>query len=132
MEEKKKRFRPTLSAYRALEDEVSELKEQVRLLEKVNGHSAEEIQELMSYRQKFEEQLDGTGVLGRESYAWREKYRSLNEECNTLRVSNEHMEKEQKRLNEKLRKALDRIHDLETDVYVLRNRGFWARVFNRE
>ena len=123
MEEKKKIFRPTLSAYRALEDEVSRLREELRLSESGNTHLRD----------------DGNGdvaetvhMLVMESDAWREKYRSLNDECRTLRMSNGHMEDEQKRLNEKLRKAVDRIHDLETDVYVLRNRGFWARVFNRE
>ena len=33
MEEKKKRFRPSLTAYRALENEVSELREQLSLSE---------------------------------------------------------------------------------------------------
>ena len=123
MEEKKKRFRPTLSAYRALEDEVSRLREELRLSERENTYLRN----------------DGNGdvaetvhMLVMESDSWRDKYRSLDEECNMLRMSNGHMEDEQKRLNEKLRKAVDRIHDLETDVYVLRNRGFWARFFNRE
>ena len=123
MEEKKKRFRPTLSAYRALEDEVSRLREELRQSERENTYLSD----------------DGNGdvaetvhMLVMESDGWREKYRSLNDECSVLRKSNEHMEDEQKRLNEKLRKAVDRIHDLEADVYVLRNRGFWARVFNRE
>lgn len=123
MEEKKKRFRPTLSAYRALEDEVSRLREELRQSERENTYLSD----------------DGNGdvaetvhMLVMESDSWRDKYRSLNDECSVLRKSNEHMEDEQKRLNEKLRKAVDRIHDLETDVYVLRNRGFWARVFNRE
>lgn len=123
MEEKKKRFRPTLGAYRALEDEVSRLREELRLSERENT----------CLRQDGDEGCAETvHMLVMESDSWREKYRSLDEECRTLRMSNGHMEKEQKRLNEKLRKAVDRIHDLETDVYVLRNRGFWARVFNRE
>ena len=121
--EKKKRFRPTLSAYRALEDEVSRLREELRLSERENTYLSD----------------DGNGdvaetvhMLVMESDSWRDKYRSLDEECRTLRMSNRHMEGEQKRLNEKLQKAVDKIHDLETDVYVLRSRGFWARVFNRE
>lgn len=123
MEEKKKRFRPTLSAYRALEDEVSRLREELRQSERENTYLSD----------------DGNGdvaetvhMLVMESDSWREKYRSLDDECRTLRKSNEHMEDEQERLRKKLNKAVDRIHDLETDVYVLRNRGFWARVFNRE
>lgn len=127
----KKRIRPTLGQVRALESEVNELTEQVRLLEKANGYTAEEVRGMEEYKRKYEEQLEGTSLLVKECDAWREKYRTLDEECNVLRVSNGHMEKEQKRFNEKLQKAVDKIHDLETDIYVLKSRGFWARVFNR-
>lgn len=43
MEEKKKRFRPTLTAYRALENEVSKLTEDKKLLEKSNTFCEEEL-----------------------------------------------------------------------------------------
>ena len=43
MEEKKKRWRPSLGAYRALENEVSELKEQLRLSERENTHLQDEL-----------------------------------------------------------------------------------------
>lgn len=42
MEEKKKRFRPTLTAYRALENEVSRLNEDKKLLEKSNKYMEDE------------------------------------------------------------------------------------------
>ena len=121
--EKKKRFRPTLSAYRALEDEVSRLREELRLSEREKQCIASDMDGGV---------LECVHALVMESDGWRDKYRSLDEECKTLRMSNRHMEGEQKRLNDKLQKAVDKIHDLETDVYVLRSRGFWARVFNRE
>ena len=121
--EKKKRFRPTLGAYRALEDEVSRLREELRLCEREKGYPVHDCES------GCEETVH---MLVQESDAWREKYRSLDEECRTLKVSNEHMEREVARLNEKLRERVDKIRDLETDIYVLKNRGFWARVFNRE
>ena len=127
----KKRIRPTLGQVRALESEVNELKEQVRLLEKANGYTADEVRGMEEYKRKFEEQLEGTSVLVKDCDAWREKYRSLDEECSVLKTSNDHMEKEQKRLNGKLQKAADRIHELETEIHVLKSRGFWARVFNK-
>lgn len=130
--EKKKRFRPTLGAYRALEDEVSQLKEQVRLLEKASEYSAEELAEMEGYKKKCDGDDFTAHILAQETHGWREKWNALNEECNTLKVSNDHMEKELARLNEKLRERVDKIRDLETDIYVLKNRGFWARVFNRE
>lgn len=53
MEEKKKRFRPTLTAYRALENEVSKLTEDKKLLEKSNKYMEDETIRL---RQVIDEQ----------------------------------------------------------------------------
>lgn len=94
MEEKKtKRFRPSLRAYRALEDEVSALRERLRL--QCRDCSAEEA---------LEEQIDGTGGILRDCYAWRRKYRALIEE------------------NRRLKEETER----------LRRRGLLARLLNRE
>ena len=48
MEEKKKRWRPSLTAYRALEKEVAELKTQVETLEKSNGFMEMELQRMQT------------------------------------------------------------------------------------
>lgn len=48
MGEKKKRWRPSLTAYRSLEKEVAELKTQVETLEKSNGFMEMELQRMQT------------------------------------------------------------------------------------
>lgn len=126
-----KRVRPTVGQVRKLEDEISQLKEEVSLLEKASGYTAVEIMDMEGYKRKYEKQLEGTSALVAESDAWRDKYRMLVAKHKTLEASNKYLEDERTRLNNKLNKALDRIHELETETFVLKTRGFWARVFNK-
>lgn len=72
--ESKKRWRPSLTAYRALENEVSELRERLMLLEKAEGYLSEEKKELEA---KYEAAMDEVSRLLGDCRAWREKYRSL-------------------------------------------------------
>lgn len=68
MEEKKtKRWRPSLTAYRALEDEVSSLREQMRLLQAENDRLTAGL----------EEASDTVSMLVKDCDAWRDKYREL-------------------------------------------------------
>ena len=96
MGEKKKRFRPTLTAYRALENEVSELKEQLRLQIKADELLSKEKKELevrleaakggdggylLKCIEQFEiasrEASDTVSMLVKECDAWREQYHAL-------------------------------------------------------
>lgn len=63
MEERKKRWRPSLTAYRALEDEVSSLKEEKMLLEKSNGYMEKELSRLRAGYESLEREV---GDLERE------------------------------------------------------------------
>ena len=105
MEEKKKRWRPTIRAYRALERQVIDLK--MRIVNAV--HVAVSQGEVVSYAQ----------------------FRELLSAKRTLEQSNRLMEDELIRL----RKELERQRS-ESNKYMrlwksLKNRKFWARVFNR-
>ena len=57
MEEKKKRFRPTLTAYRALESEVSELKSKNETLEKSNVMLEEELKRTREFHKSCEKEV---------------------------------------------------------------------------
>ena len=57
MEEKKKRFRPSLTAYRALENEVSQLNEANKLLEKSNKYMEEEAIRLRKENEDLEKDV---------------------------------------------------------------------------
>ena len=127
----KKRVRPTLGQVRDLENEVSVLKEQVRLLEMANGYSAEEIEHLFSYKRMYEEQMDGTSVIVADCDAWREKYRKLKKESDTLQKSNSLMEEELKRVRKRAEDATADYNRARREVLFLRSRGFWSRVFNK-
>jgi len=63
MEERKKRWRPSLTAYRALEDEVSSLKEEKMLLEKSNGYMEKDLSRLRAGYESMEREV---GDLERE------------------------------------------------------------------
>ncbi len=99
MEQKKKtRFRPTVTEYNALRQELEELKENYRLQLVADKHLAEEVDELrlkLSQRQADEhpsdcaslksaldEQIEGTSHLVAECNAWRGKYRVLTKKYN--------------------------------------------------
>lgn len=98
MAEKKKRWRPSLTAYRALENEVSELKEQLALCK--HGELSEEVKEL----------------------------RHRNE---TLDSSNKYLETSRDGLLEENKNLLKKNEELSFENKRLKERGFWARVFNK-
>lgn len=59
MEEGKKRYRPSLGAYRALENEVSELREQLRLSERSEKLVSEELREVIGKNRTLEQSQRG-------------------------------------------------------------------------
>lgn len=151
-EEKKKRFRPTLTAYRALQNELEALK--------VNYENrCQDIEALRSEKkelsEKLDEQINGTSVLVSDLDIWREKFRNLNKEFDDYKNNKSNADVPKKCLDElqtkydELKKRYDDVcvaHDqlldekkaVEKDldehkeeVQRLMNRGFLARVFNR-
>lgn len=108
MAETKKRFRPTLTAYRALESENSELKEKLAKYEQVQGKMKVHIE----------------GIVRAEND-------KLKAENSVLEKSNELMEQELthlRKVNASLRRECK---ELGSELLAVRSRGFWARVFNK-
>lgn len=151
-EEKKKRFRPTLTAYRALQNELEALK--------VNYENrCQDIEVLRSEKkelsEKLEEQINGTSVLVSDLDIWREKYRKLYDEFYDYKNNKSNADVPKKCLDELKAKydALNKNYDVvcsrldvvekekkvveknldehKEEVQRLMNRGFLARVFNR-
>lgn len=117
MEEKKKRWRPSLGAYRALENEVSELKEQLRLQLKADEYLSKEKKDL-------EVRLE----------AAKGEISLLKKGCKDGSALVECIE----RFEDASREASDTISMLvrECDAWreqycELKNRGLWARILNR-
>ena len=120
MDEKTKRWRPSLTQYRELQA-------------------------------KLDEQIEGTSRIVADCDGWRAKYRNLIEEISkgndkkvlrdhiealecenrTLRHSNEMMETELDKMRASDNEFARENRELRDEVFCLRNRGFWARVFNR-
>lgn len=69
MEEKKKRWRPSLTAYR-------ELEKQMKNEQDLHIHFAKECDRLKS---ELDSQIEGTSQLVKDCDAWREKYREQSE-----------------------------------------------------
>lgn len=108
MAETKKRFRPTLTAYRALENEVSTLREELAKYKQANGKMDAHIDEAM-----------------------RIELTSLRSKNHTLEQSNELMKAELERLRNAHDVLIKSYALLGAEMAVLKARGFWARVFNR-
>ena len=81
---------------------------------------------------KLNDQIEGTSRLVKDCDVWRGKFRDLKWKYKTLERSNKYMEEATMLLrneNAELTKKNDNLCD---ELYRLRNRGFWKRVFNRE
>ena len=121
MEEgKKKRWRPSLAQYREL-------------------------------LRRIDEQIDGTSRIVADCHGWRAKYRDLIKsisegkekkvlrdhiealECEneTLKHSNRLMEAELENIRMSDNEYSRENRELRDELYYLRNRGLWARVFNK-
>lgn len=135
MEEKKKRVRATLTQVRALESELSEVREELRLTCLQNGHLREELSAIRTGdvvpRAVLDEQIEGTSRLVRDCDAWREKYQGLVAKCRTLEQSNGCLDDELVRMRSARDNAVRRCQELMQEVRNIKNRGFWSRVFNR-
>ena len=105
----KKRFRPTLTAYRALENEVSLLKE-----ENANLKSVSNIPEVVRI---------ANDRLTTEN-------KSLREKNETLKQSNELMEDELARLREANYELSKINRQMSRECQYLQSRSFWKRLFN--
>lgn len=126
-----KRFRPTLTAYRALEKELAEVSEAYRLQLVADKHLAEDVKWLkmkllasaeenpayQKLKRQLDEQIEGTHNLAEDCNGWRKKYHELQAKLdNTL---------------EQLREERKISRDVMDECQKLKNRGFWARVFNK-
>ena len=116
MAETKKRFRPTLTAYRALENEVSELKEELskyKMMEKCGIPQSDEATKI-------------------ELCSLRSKYHQLKVKYDTLIKSNELLEQERDRNHQALSDMSKLNKQLSNKLQAIKSRGFWKRLFNRE
>ena len=129
MDQKKKRMRPTLTQVSDLQKELDSQIEGTSNLVRDCDLWRGRYRDLKA---KFDEQVDGTSRLVANCDAWREKYRELKEENATLETSNKHMEAELERVR-KANQSLSELNDERLlQIRQLRNRGFLARVFNRQ
>ena len=122
MEEKNKRFRPSLTAYRALEKELAELRQ--KLAEYTGEPTRRQYEdecfdqhcEIEELRRKLDSQIEGTSTIVTESNAWREKYRDL-------KVKYDAAVKRAKEASADYNKA-------RREVLWLRGRNLWQRLLN--
>lgn len=106
-EEKKKRWRPSLGLYREQLATITALKEENELLKNASGVSPD-------------------------VKALRAHIAGLEVENSTLKRSNELMEEELIRLRKENTRLIDKVNSYASQVTQLRNRGWWARLLNKE
>lgn len=144
--EKKKRWRPSLTAYRELERKLAEANETIRLQDLEIKHQKED----------YEQQSDALSQQISDSDGWRDKYRKLKDSVegmkkgvdgdrNKLVLDCDSLKKEVERLitvvDERdkelasVREANKTIRDLNEslcdEIEYLKNRGLFARLFNK-
>lgn len=113
MEEKKKRVRATLTQVRALEGELEQTRELLRLSELENRHLREEL----------EAHMEGTSAIVADCDGWRDEYHRLEDAVSAHGDYNAllKMYKEQGMELSLLREEYDR----------LLSRGLWSRIRNK-
>ena len=116
MAETKKRFRPTLTAYRALENEVSELKEELAKYKQTHNQMSVHVNE----------------VVRIENESLQTKLEQLKIKYKTLLKSNELLEQERDRNHQTLSDMSKLNKQLSNELQAIKSRGFWKRLFNRE
>ena len=116
MAETKKRFRPSLTAYRALENEVSELKEELTKYKQTHNQMSVHVNEVVRIEnESLQTELDQLKI----------KYK-------TLLKSNKLLEQERDRNHEAISDLEKRNKQLSNELQAIKSRGFWKRLFNRE
>ena len=148
-EEKKKRFRPSLTAYREAEETVH--RQCVEL-----DAWREKYRQLDRQMKKFKKEMDAGKVVTRSEYdillgekrslesrialleaipdTQASELERLRSEVSTLEQSNKSMEGELKRKNNRWQADAkmwkEKAIECETELMHLRDRGFWQRLFN--
>ena len=120
MEEKKKRWRPSLTAYRELEK---------RLGSQIEGTS-KLVADCDGWREKYRNLLDDISK-GNVDVVLKDHIDSLRCENNALERSNEFMSREIGNLRDTNKAVIQENKDLRDEICVLKSRGFFARVFNK-
>ena len=121
MEEKKKRWRPSLAQYRELEK---------KLESQIDGTS-KLVADCDGWREKYRSVIKEVSHGG-DKKVLREHIEALECENRTLRHSNELMETELKRNSQVLEWNTRAMNELRGVLHSLKSRGFWSRVFNRD
>ena len=106
MEQKNKRFRPTLTEYRALEKKLEEIREKLRIQELESKHLLTDLE------------------------ATKKKYKTTISLKKLLETSNSLMEKELSKVRSANISLMATNSDLQNEIEYLKTRGFWERVFN--
>jgi len=116
MAETKKRFRPSLTAYRALENEVSTLKEELAKYKQTHNQMSVHVNEVVRIeKESLQTELDQLKI----------KYK-------TLLKSNELLVQERDRNHEAISDLEKRNKQLSNELKTIKSRGFWKRLFNRK
>ena len=134
MEQTKKRFRPTLTQYRALEMEIAELKDKNRELSDHNNRLARQVEsyenesvELGVYK-ALEEHAKS---LNQENTVIKAEMDSLKANTETLEKSNKFLEDELQRVRKNVKGACDDYNMARREVIWLLGRNLWERITNK-
>ena len=126
----KKRFRPTLTAYREQESQIKTLSELAKELQKKNtamtyyGEELEsQIVELKEKNERLQRQINDDMVP-------RSAYDELLSKYDTLEKSNKFVEDGHITLRKQLEEEVKAHKACQRELYFLKNRSFWKRVFN--
>lgn len=144
-EEKKKRWRPSLTAYREQEDvisrqcrELNEWRDKYRALDKqAKMLSSQMAAGEMVAKSEYDDVADRLCIAEDKLSLLDEADRVVSSELADLRAKNELLEKSnsmmedgQKQQVAEISRLSEALKEANSECDYLRNRGFWARVFN--
>lgn len=119
MEEKKKRFRPSLTAYRELESKLADQIDGTSRLVKDCDLWREKYRQLVKEHKKLQASIEAEAV------------RELKDKNTTLEQSNTLLSAETDTLRSKMSQLSELADKASKEVKRLNERSFWARVFNK-
>ena len=119
-EKKKKRWRPSLAQYREL---------QAKLDEQIEGTSRI-VAECHGWRKKYRDLVDSISK-GSVDNVLKDRIETLERENDILSRSNEFMASELNSIREADSAVVKENRELRDELFMLKSRGFWSRLFNR-
>lgn len=121
-EEKKKRFRPTLTEYRALQSDLEHVKECLHQTTRELVNAEDDKKDLQAKYDELHRLYDECSE---------ESVENLKKEIESLQDSNGYLEDRIAKLNETIKGLKNEVEMRDADIMNMKHRSLWQRILNK-